>query len=342
MSAEPTTLLDPEIEDLLRRIARDPRSTLLRVTRPQLAKGLFERSPAVGAQAAGLTTAERQLLCVHREETALLLRQLFYHRFLRDERMRRMTCMYAAGGKKIELGSEQDLGGRLAVQADPTTSDLGDAGASHVLADALALPPDAVASPSQIALAALRLVPSDNARNYLGYQLVRSGNLRSALRIFEDVAARSPRLSSVVSALSWSGFAYSQMNEPRLCQEMFAKAVRQGDGWPNDAMSWLTISVQLGDLQQAERAAAWVDRVCNPDDQVVRWWVEARIRERGVAWSPSKAAQGSISALRDRVGETSQAVLNVFGVVPAMVTAEVGGSGDPPASARGQRLLELV
>ena len=312
MSAEPTTLLDPEIEELLRRIARDPRSTLLRVTRPQIAKGLFERSPAVGARAAGLTAAERQLLCVHREETALMLRQLFYHRFLRDERMRRITCMYTAAGKKIELGSEQDLGARLAAQADPTTSDLGDAGASHVLADALALPPDAVASPSQIALAALRLVPSDNARNYLGYQLVRTGNLRSALRIFEDVAARSPRVSSVVSALSWSGVAFVLMEQPRRALDVYSKAAQKAGGWPNDALCWLMFSIQVGDIIQAERAAAHVDSMPTLNVHLVWPWVENQLQLRGKTWSPSTEALELLSSLNDRIGDTSRSVLDVF------------------------------
>jgi len=308
MSAEPTTLLDPEIEELLRQIARDPRSTLLRVTRPQIAKGLFERSPAVGARAAGLTAAERQLLCVHREETALMLRQLFYHRFLRDERMRRMTWMHGAG----ELGTESDLSRRLSASTEADGSDGTDSWSAHVVADALAVPPDAAASPSQIALAALRLVPSDNARNFLGYQLVRTGNLRSALRVFEGVARTSRRRRSVVSALSWSGIALGLLGEPRQALGMYATKVARPEEWPNKAMSRLTFSVQVGDVHEAVRAAAEVDEFWSAGNAHISAWIQDRIQLRGVTWSPSKAALDSIVLLSDRVGATSRRVLDVF------------------------------
>jgi len=82
-AAEPLGF-DPELEGLLRELAADPRSQLLRSTRPRTAAGLLERAGAVSPSRAGLTAAERHLLEVHRDELADVLRRACLMRFYSD------------------------------------------------------------------------------------------------------------------------------------------------------------------------------------------------------------------------------------------------------------------
>ncbi|MCA9067038.1 MAG: hypothetical protein KDA96_28440, partial [Planctomycetaceae bacterium] len=65
--------LDPEVEGLLREIAADPGSSLLRVERPKTLRPLLEREHAAGARMAGLTNAERHLLERYRDEVGYAL-----------------------------------------------------------------------------------------------------------------------------------------------------------------------------------------------------------------------------------------------------------------------------
>ena len=50
-------LMEPELEELLHTIARDPRSTLLRVDRPAILRGLFDRDPMVRESCTQLCSA---------------------------------------------------------------------------------------------------------------------------------------------------------------------------------------------------------------------------------------------------------------------------------------------
>lgn len=68
-------IFSPEVEELLHEIAREPDSILLRVPREKVPAMLMETRSPIGPMTAGLTSAERELVRVHREEFAFQLRQ---------------------------------------------------------------------------------------------------------------------------------------------------------------------------------------------------------------------------------------------------------------------------
>jgi len=63
-------LLDPEVEAILQEVAKDPDSVLLRVDRPKELRVLLAGGDTVVRSKTGLSSAEKQLLEVHRDEAA--------------------------------------------------------------------------------------------------------------------------------------------------------------------------------------------------------------------------------------------------------------------------------
>src|SRR5262245_29595941 len=76
MTTEAVLPLDPAIEELLRDIAQDPDACLLRVPRPKALSALARGESIEVSGMTGLTHAERELVRVHRDEIAYLLRTL--------------------------------------------------------------------------------------------------------------------------------------------------------------------------------------------------------------------------------------------------------------------------
>ncbi|MBM3976943.1 MAG: hypothetical protein FJ299_08135, partial [Planctomycetes bacterium] len=65
--------LDPRIEEVLRDIAADPRAKLFTCDVERLVRGLGHAKVQASVSSAGLTSAERHLLTIGREEVARLL-----------------------------------------------------------------------------------------------------------------------------------------------------------------------------------------------------------------------------------------------------------------------------
>ncbi|MBI1379879.1 MAG: hypothetical protein GC161_02180 [Planctomycetaceae bacterium] len=87
------SLLHPEVEHLLAEIAADPNSSLLRIPRAKVLPELFRPSDPIRPSAYFLTSAERHLLSVHREEVAHWLRVGLV--FARTEGKRAGSAYYA-------------------------------------------------------------------------------------------------------------------------------------------------------------------------------------------------------------------------------------------------------
>src|SRR6187402_2355764 len=163
MSALPFTL-DPEVEHILQEVARDPRSSLLRVERPKIMRGLFEREPSVGVATAGLTSAERHLVQTRRAETAYALRVMCLHAIITDPRSKNLISRQAAAGEK-ELG--RLLSNFRRAWAASETDHLRDLGAdADVGRKAVAGRLDAIPDVLRLTAVAQRLEPTNFERVY--------------------------------------------------------------------------------------------------------------------------------------------------------------------------------
>src|SRR6187402_2481425 len=169
MSALPFTL-DPEVEHILQEVARDPRSSLLRVERPKIMRGLFEREPSVGVATAGLTSAERHLVQTRRAETAYALRVMCLHALQTDSRGEHFFSRQGVFDASVLTRTISAFGRCWNAAEAEHARDLGsDAG---IVRSALASTTPPSTPVLQLCALAMRLEPTDTGRIYAAQWLI--------------------------------------------------------------------------------------------------------------------------------------------------------------------------
>jgi hypothetical protein len=98
-------IFTPEVEELLREIAKEPDSVLLRMPREKVKASLMETRSPVGVMTAGLSKAERELVRVHREEFAFQLRQAAWVKLAEDGDGPRVVSRQWQRGTRIPVPS---------------------------------------------------------------------------------------------------------------------------------------------------------------------------------------------------------------------------------------------
>jgi hypothetical protein len=191
--------LSPEVEEVLRDVARRPGSGLLRVQRKDVLRAVVAGDSLVRATSAGLSSAERQLLQVHREEVAYALRAASYHRlvhgpdapeFLADRAIHKL-----ARAVPSQLDVQRAVTGALEVERGGVES-----GSSVLLRACLGRERAAWPRVDTLAAAAHRLVPTDASRIYVGLEMRRIGQPFAALVAYRSVIHVGGALSTQVAA----------------------------------------------------------------------------------------------------------------------------------------------
>ena len=186
--------LSPEVEEVLRDVARRPGSGLLRVQRKDVLRTVLAGDSWARATNAGLSSAERHLLQVHREEVAYALRAAAYHRlvhgpdapeFLADRAIRKL-----AQAVPSQIDVQRAVTGALEVERGGMES-----GSSLLLRACLGKDRAGWPRVDTLAAAAHRLVPTDASRIYVGLEMRRIGQPFASLaanRAVVEGLGRSP------------------------------------------------------------------------------------------------------------------------------------------------------
>jgi len=259
VTSEPL-LFDPELEGLLRELAADPRSRLLRLPRPRTLPELLARPDLVRPAHTGLTLAERHLLQVHRDELADVLRRACLMRFFSDP------------ARAIYLNRSIDAHTRIEVD----TPEQWRARARDVLADLRRSPgplegidlveaclrPDAerTISITQLARASMILQPTDTAQAYVGLDLVMSDRSTEGIQTMEEVLSLKPQGVVRACILENIGLALGQSNDLAGACDRYKEASRLCPERPSPAVGWLMTALQSGLREQSIEAAAQLDQ----------------------------------------------------------------------------------
>ena len=272
-------LLEPELEDLLQSIATDPRATLLKVDRPALTRGLFDRSPLVRDSCTQLTTAERHLLKVHRVRLGELLRSACIDLLLgKNEEAR----IYGTNWNRTEYPDWLD-----AQQVQDLEDIVTQAQLDHPLRSAVF---QAVASsdPLHYAAVSCRILPSSAGYLLLSdsYELAghRTLELRS-VQVASTLASTRKERAHVCSYL-----AYEHVKDSEYLDGIrgHRAAFELGGGWPNEALSWLCLAVQASNERLYRGGVDALDESEITPDAVRAWAADqVALRKCGV-WSPTR------------------------------------------------------
>lgn len=101
-------IFTPDVEELLREIAKEPDSVLLRMPREKVKASLMETRSPVGPMTPGLSNAERELVRVHREEFAFQLRKATWVKLAADGVGPRVVSRQGRGTHRIPVPSLEE------------------------------------------------------------------------------------------------------------------------------------------------------------------------------------------------------------------------------------------
>jgi tetratricopeptide (TPR) repeat protein len=279
MSPEPIGLR-PEVEAILREVAAQPGSSLLRASREQAPRAFLAASAEVAGNESWLSRAERHLAAVHREEVAHALRQAAWFRLANAGSGRERMNTVLSATRAIPVPARRDVASQ-AGRALQSAAWIDVGFDVQELLEALVRPESAVAaSPLALLQAAHRLVPNVRARVLAGSALAITQRRSAALEVLS--AAVTSTLPDEQLAVAWSNLAdvLDELDRP----EDALRAASRGLALSPDLVPGLSgalwYALRCGRPAVAIAHARELDRACEQDAaairEVERRWTEMR------------------------------------------------------------------
>jgi hypothetical protein len=251
--------LDPNLEEILRDIARDPRSTLFHTTPRQLALGLRNRTPRISSRQAALSSAERHLLEVYREEVAWLLYKACQRGVLENP-----NC--SVGVHRWITRETQVVPltpGEWTTHADETRRQLQSLSSgpdSLSILGSLDLDARFPRRPLRgIAIASLRLIPRDETRLLYAMASIQANDNGGSLQALQLVTENHPTPLNAYAAYANRALVLWQAKLLRPALDEYQRAGRVEPGSAIASAYALCVSILLENQQQALIAATHLE-----------------------------------------------------------------------------------
>lgn len=310
VSPEPL-IFDPELEQILRDVARDPRSSLLRVPRPNRPLRLADEWRAFSGRTPGLTAAERQLLESYRCEVAWLLRERWLHELIVRPKASFSLARVSVLEKRRADGSSTWQDEIEGLQADLAAERRGD-----LLGCLIAARPSSSLTSEQVTgllLASERLAPSTSGKILLAQDLVRKDQPRAAVEWTRKVLSAEHR--PVYRSILWDtmALAVGSAGKLRAAARGYELASNTGEPRFNPLAYWLVLAAQVGDDRGAREAASRITEVGPASEPFVDVFIaqQTRTRQNG-AWNPTPSCAEILPTLLDSVGDLPRRILDVL------------------------------
>jgi hypothetical protein len=304
MAAE-AAIFSPEVEELLREIAKEPDSVLLRVPREKVPAALLETRSPIGPMTAGLSSAERELVRVHREEFAFQLRQACWvklatsdegHSFL-NRRIGRNTDIPTPPIESIRHGIQLERSRALA---------LGFTFPGDNSSDWILLEPDAWPRVTSVCAVAHRVIPAYQDWIYAALDSAFHGSLRSAVDLLEKGLAHRIDLVGLVQA--YIAFCHDQAGNTNASLNAWQQAVEHNPERVDFLPSFLVMAMRVGNdhtialadcacataLAASDRTVSGFVARLSGRTQLGRWRQEALLARAVRRWDSRLSAPGQV------------------------------------------------
>jgi len=299
----------PEIEGILQEIARDPKAKMLVVpSSGQLIRATHDSRVSIAAP--GLTSAEVELLEVHRETVGELLKQRCVIEFYAAPESESQLHRSLDANTRLELRDECSWRTEAKTTIDlPIVDDRCQIGVD-ILARCVAKDERAV-SIAQLATALSRVTPMDQAQVYMAIDLLQRDRNSNALKGYEQVLTRgtSPMLRSYclegLSVAHWNLGSFDQ------AKDLAKRAVSERGDRPVPIINWIDISTRMGEFKEAAIACELLDELECGDLSALSWFTdhEAARSRRGSMLPLSDESRSQVSELLSSTRHASREVL---------------------------------
>jgi hypothetical protein len=255
--------LDPRTEELLREIAADKDSCLLRAPRRELEHALV-RSDYRGVETTvGFSAAERELLRTARAEVAYWLNVVCFRRLTEDAATRRYCTRVIEGDREYVAASIEEL--QLASQAaadDIATGFPEESGAVDVLLRACkSLSSPGFASPTiaELASASLRLHPTYQARHYAVQAMIGTADPDRVAQLAAGLSVDRFDRGTLAYAHAVHGTALSLCARPADAMQRYLEAAAQMPTLSEFKLRALVMALHSGSREHSLALARDVD-----------------------------------------------------------------------------------
>jgi hypothetical protein len=251
--------LDPRTEELLREVAADPSSCLLRVPRREVEEALTRTDYRGLTSTVGLSAAERELLRTARAELAYWLNVVCFRRLTEDEETRVFYSRVADGGSAIDAPSVADaVRGCDGIRNSSIAVDLGEGAALQLLSDALSDHAPRV-SVEALAAASLRLAPSFVSRHYALQALVGQRRASAAHRLAVGLTTTSASRTDRAYSHAILGTTLWSLGHLHAARDAYGVAAETMPTHPEFALRALSMAVCCDDSEGIRRWSRVVD-----------------------------------------------------------------------------------
>jgi hypothetical protein len=193
-------------------------------------------------------------------------------------------------------------------------------------------------SVSSLALASMRLQPTDAARIYLALDMSASGQPRTALHILRSVA-QGPG-GPLERSYAWEhiAFQYSQWDDYPQAIRASRVAAKLAPDRPDPCMNWLFNSCLAADELEISQSARFLDQMVCADDEPIREYAQiisdqAQLKQ----WNLSPRAVQVLKSVRATLGSASRFIVDAMLTTGCYSTRSgysqrKGNTGIPPAA----------
>lgn len=313
MTEESTPRLDAQFEGLLREAAMHPRSQLLRIDRPSVFASLRTRERPIGVAAPGLTSIERELLQAHRCDLGFLLRRAVVALMLDPDTQGGWIDTSVTDGRSHEPTGIKTVReeARTALQFHTAVPSAQHADSVQLVADLLGVE-DRRLSVLEVAAAALRVEPGDEARIYAATHLATTAELPGCRRILTpDILGQMSALNEAF-AREGLALAYARSGDPAGAMDVLLPAAELG---VERAEVWLRVlfyALLTGVAQRVSAATALLDQhVSDSNPRVMSFCADLSAKVARGQWAVPKHLSPTIVD-PSRLGAVSARVVHAL------------------------------
>ena len=310
----PHPTLDPHLEEVLRDIEADPKARLFRISPRQLLRTLRDRDPVIGTRQVGLSTAERELLEVHREEVARLLYDTALADLYGGRHGRIALGRWVTSVQEVHVPSRSELQRRHQYLTSlPEVG--GDAQARVILLEehlgsAIGGRPDGV----RLLLNSLRLAARSRTRIALALALMAREEDEKAAGVLNAVLER--RSSTLTHAIALGNLAYvrqRQGNDLAALELSGASRIRQPDRI-GQLLNEFAFALRVGDAERVIATGQRMHDLVGETHPAVEQFIELRgERKRLPAEAPTTECLRLLSRLtRNELKPAAERIANVY------------------------------
>ena len=302
-------LMSEEAEELLREIAADPRSSLMRVPRRGRNGKLLQVSEAGLARAPGRSRspAERQLAKVQRAEVARVMRAVCRERLANDPESSKLVSEFRADGSIPTRRLHEELSiDYLCWDADLRIA------IEMVIDCDKSRASSSAPSTLKLATTALGLCPNPTSRLLVAFSALAEGRLRYSRSLLDAMLSGSSGRERV-DILELSGLCWALKGRPGEAYGDFISAYQLGSPRPSSLLSAFVNSLDIGDTSLIRSAASLVDDALTINHPATRHFVSSHIKRRTAGkWNSTEAGRRIARARNLRLGSISSQLTSAY------------------------------